>query len=329
MTFGGGCGNRGSYAQQWYPAQDNQAAAGIVMIRTGRHTAGIDAAMLPGATIAGQVTSGGKPARGVCVTAVDRFDLGLQLGDLGGDVITGRKGDYSIANLAPDDYAVAFFGGCGIGTGDAAQQWYPGQPTYATAGLVNAQAGEPVHGINASVTPGGFISGNVTDASGSPLQFSCVYARNSKTGFAGGNDTIGFNGGYTIFGLAPGRYVVEAQDCSGGNLANDRYKSLVSVRAGHNTSNINLELRPGGSITGEITIRGTRAPARGVCVDANNTDPLGGGFAVTGRDGRYRVTGLSAGSYRITVVTAYGCESKGEFLSPARLPAGYVSPRTA
>jgi hypothetical protein len=320
LVFGGGCGNRGSYAPQWYPGQDNQAAAATVMIRAGRDTAGIDAAMLPGATIAGQVTGGGKPARGVCVTAVNRFELGLQLGDLGGDVITGKSGDYSIANLAPDDYAVAYFGGCGIGTGDAAQQWYPGQPTFATAALLSAQAGETVHGINAAVVPGGSISGSVTDSSGNPLQFSCVYAVNSRTGVAGGNDTVGFNGQYTIFGLAAGRYTVEAQNCSGENLANARYKSLVSVRAGHATRNVDLALPRGGSITGKITIRGTRAPARGVCVVARNADPLGSGFAATGREGRYRIVGLSAGSYRIAVVPVYGCGSGGEFLAPASLP---------
>ncbi len=321
MAFGGGCGSGGSYAPQWYPGQDNQAAARTVLIKAGRDTAGIDAAMLPGATIAGQVTTrGGKPAKGVCVTTVDRFYLGLQLGDLGGQVITGKSGDYSIANLTPDDYAVAFFGGCGIGTSDAAQQWYPGQRTYATAGLVSAQAGETADGVNATVTPGGSISGEVTDSSGNALQFSCVYALNTRTGLAGGNDTFGFNGGYTIFGLAPGRYVVEAQNCSGGNLANDRYKSLVTVRAGHSTRNVNLVLRRGGSITGKITIRGTKAPARGVCVLADSADPLGGGSAVTGRDGRYRIAGLAAGSYRITVVTGYSCESRGESLALAPLP---------
>jgi Carboxypeptidase regulatory-like domain len=320
MAFGGGCGNGGSYAPQWYPGQDNPAAARTVTIRAGRDTAGVDAAMLPGATIAGQVTAGGKPARGVCVSAVGRYYLGLPLGDLGGQVITGKSGRYSIANLAPDDYAVAFFGGCGIGTGDAAQQWYPGQPTYATAGLVSAQAGETLDGISAAVTRGGLISGNVTDSSGSPVaQFSCVYALNRRTGLAGGNDTFGFGGGYTIFGLAPGRYIVEAQNCGGGNLGDVRYRSLVTVRAGHDTPNINLALPRAGSITGKITIRGTRAPARGVCVVASNADPLGGGTAVTSRDGQYRITGLSAGSYRMAVVTADGCESSGESLAPARL----------
>jgi len=254
------------------------------------------------------------------VTAVNRFELGLPLGDIGGDVITGRSGVYSIANLAPDDYAMAFFGGCGIGAGNAAPQWYPRQPTDVTAGLVSAQAGVTVKSINAAVIPGGTISGNVTDSSGKQVQFSCVSALNTRTGLAGGNDTVAFEGGYTIFGLAPGRYVVEAQNCTGGNLANARYKSLVSVRAGHATRNINLALPKGGSITGKITIRGTRAPARGVCVVARNADPLGTGFAATGRDGRYRMVGLRAGSYRIAVVTAFGCESRGELLAPASLP---------
>jgi hypothetical protein len=331
VSFFGGCNNPGSYAPQWYPAQDNQAAGATVTVREGRDTAGINAAMLPGATIAGHVTGpGGKSLAGVCVAVVPRVELGLLLGDIGAQFITGGSGDYSLGNLAPGDYAVAFYGGCADGTSDAAQQWYPRQPTYATAGLVDAQAGMTVPGINGEVSAGGTISGFVTDTSGTQLPLACVYAVNATTGWPGSNDETA--SGYNIAGLAPGRYLVEAVSCLfGTNLASARYKSLVTVKAGRDTRLPDLVEPPGGSITGRITTLPSHAPARGVCVTASNAFPVSPGPGVTGNDGRYTITGLATGSYKITVSTTDGCEAGGESLAPASLPgrvhvtAGHVT----
>jgi hypothetical protein len=324
VEFSGGCGNKGSYAPQWYPGQDNVAGGQTLTVKAGQDITGIDAAMLPGATISGQVTTpAGHPASGVCVSIVGRLDIyfGFELDDLGIQAITGKSGSYTVANLAADDYAVAFVGGCETGGSHAAQQWYPGQPTDATAGLVSTEAGQAVQGINATVRPGGSVSGKVTAPSGKPAQFACVYALSTKTGLAGGNDTLGFDGQYAISGLAPGRYFVEVENCSlNTNVANQRYRSPVTVRANHGTRNINFALRRGGSITGRITVQGTGKPAGGVCVVASNSDPLGGGSAVTTRTGRYRISSLGTGSYRVAVMTTYGCEPSGQLLTPAGQP---------
>src|SRR5260370_41955771 len=120
-----------------------------------------------------------------------------------------------------------------MSTGAGAKVWYRRQATYATAGLVSAQAGVTVKGINAAVIPGGTISGRVTESSGRQVQFSCVYALNTRTGLAGGNDTVGFDGRYTIFGLAPRRFVVEAQGFTVRNLPQARDRAPVSLRVRH------------------------------------------------------------------------------------------------
>src|SRR5262249_9075516 len=68
IGFGGGCGSSRSFAPQWYKAQDNSAAADPVTITSGAVTAGIDAALRPGATITGHVTArDGRPLSQVCV----------------------------------------------------------------------------------------------------------------------------------------------------------------------------------------------------------------------------------------------------------------------
>jgi hypothetical protein len=321
MTFAGGCGSSGSYAPQWYPNQPNQASAGNVTITAGHETENVNAAMQPGATISGRTTwRTGKPAGGVCVAVVPPGFIGLQLGDIGAEVVTGSAGRYTIANLEPGDYAMAFYGGCAVNAGLAGQQWYPDQPTDETAAVINARAGQPVSGIDASVARGGMISGTVTGPTGQPIQFACVTAVNSRTGLAGGNDNIAVDGNYNVAGLAPGHYSVVVTDCTGGALADGQYPHLVTVRPGHNTGLVNLVMPRGGVITGRITVRGSKAPARGVCVSARTANPLLGGVSATGPQGRYRIIGLNSGRYRITVTTTGGCQEDHENLASATLP---------
>ncbi len=322
VTFIGGCGNKGSYAPQWYLDEDNEATAATVVVKAGHDTTGIDAALLPGATITGRVTAtSGKGLGGVCVSATPSFG---EL-DFGAYAVTAGDGAYSIANLAADDYTISFSGGCSSYTQDLGQQWYRGQPTGATADLVSARAGATVSGIDGTVAKGGSISGKVTDRAGRPAPIACIFAANTRTGSAGGAGVLSLNlgggGGYEIDGLAPGRYVVTASDCDlGGTLAPGRYKSVVTVRAGHNAADINIVLPPGGTIAGIILIRGTAKPAVGVCVTANNGNPLtGSATTVTGTSGRYSLTGLDAGSYRVTIATS-DCEGASENLAPASLP---------
>ncbi len=320
VTFSGGCGNQGSYAPQWYSGLDNAATAATVVVRAGHDTPGINAAMLPGGTITGRVTApAGKGLGGVCVAATPSY---AEL-DFGASAVTAGDGAYSIANLAADDYTINFAGGCASYTEGLGQQWYRGQPTQATAGLVSVRAGETVSGIDGSVTAGGSISGKVANRAGRPVPIACVFATDTRTGSTGGVLTIniGEPTSYEIDGLAPGKYIVYATDClDGAALAPGRYKTLVTVRAKHNTGGINIVLPPGGTIAGRITVRGTGKPAVDVCVAVSNGNPLTGpSVAVTGSGGRYRVTGLGVGSYRVTVDTS-DCEETAENLAPATRP---------
>jgi len=103
------------------------------------------------------------------------------------------------------------------------------------------------------------------------------------------------------------------------------------VRPWHTTGGINLVLSGGGSIAGRITIKGTRSPARGVCVVAVSAKQQDGGSAVTGQSGYYRISALNTGLYHISVQTSEGCEQGTENLAPAglrttvRVTAGHVT----
>jgi hypothetical protein len=308
-----GCQNRGSYAPQYYHGQVAEEAARTVIVRTGHDTAGIDASMLPGATISGVVTgTNGQPARNVCVSAAPQDELGYPLGNFGADATTSAAGAYTVANLAPGLYGVVFSGGCDFANNVAAQQWFKGQPGSGTAGLISAPAGVPVAGVDAVVARGGSIQGTVTEPSGTPVAFACVTAISQATGAAGEAQAFAFNGQYTLPGLAAGKYTIEAASCQTGNLADATYRGLVTVRAGHTKTHVNLKLPVGGILTGKVTVAATGAAARGVCVAAEPVNTAArargyGGFAGTGANGQYRMVGLNTGRYIISVLTTEYC----------------------
>jgi hypothetical protein len=305
VSFAGGCGSSGSYTPQFYDDQVTQEAARPIVISAGHVTSGINAAMRPGATIAGRVVnSAGRPVPGVCV--------GIVPADLVADGFfpfavstTNSSGSYAVANLAPGDYAAAFVSGCAGPSNAAALQWFKGQPTEETAGLIDARAGRPATGIDAVVSPGGSISGTVTSTQREGPDFlSCVTATNRQTGQT--SQFIPTNDGFTISGLVPGTYTVIASDCVGANLAQSVYPRPVTVRAGLTTGKIVLKLVPGGVVTGRITAAGSGRPVPNACVVARAASgaaaSLGiGSDAVTSRSGTYKIVGLRSGSYRVAV----------------------------
>lgn len=304
VAFSGGCGNKGSYAPQLYDNQVAQEAARQLIITAGHVTSGIDAAMLPGATIAGRVTnSAGRPVGGVCVAMEPPDQPGFLIG---ADTWTNSSGSYVETNLPPGDFDVAFFSGC-LGPSNAAVlQWFKGQRTEEAAGMINARAGSEVSGIDAVVSRGAAIAGTVTSTAGHAVNFDCVTAINRLTGQRSGIQSLIGGGFYTISSLAPGSYTVIASACAGDNLAQSVYPRPVTVRAGLTTSKIALRLPPGGAVTGRITTAAGGRPVSGACVRAILVSAAAASLGIgsstrTGRSGTYKVVGLRTGSYRITL----------------------------
>ena len=164
---------------------------------------------------------------------------------------TGPNGSYTITDLPTGSYRLVFRG---CSAGDYQTATITG--IQATAGQTTTQ--------NASLAPGGAISGHVTDSGANPLAGICVSASPPSPGGQGGSTSTDSSGAYTISGLAPGSLQARVLGVLGGNYAPDTI-SGVQVSVGQTTTE-DISLTAGAIISGQVTDT-TANPLAGVCVD--------------------------------------------------------------
>ncbi|HET6809621.1 MAG TPA: carboxypeptidase-like regulatory domain-containing protein [Acidimicrobiales bacterium] len=323
VAFSNGCGDSGSYLPQWYKGASTSSSATQVSVAAGQTTSGIDAAMVPGATIAGTVTDNASPPHAlaqICVSATPTAGSG----GAPGYATSAPDGSYSITGLAAGSYDVEFYD-CG-GPRRYLNQWYQGASTQAAATAVTVTSGQTRSGIDAAMVLGGTISGTVTDGSSPPSSLAgiCVYAESTQSGGAGGFASTKSDGTYTVSGLPSGTYAVQFTDCAPQpryltqwyqGASSSSAATPVSVTDGQTTAGIDAAMVLGGVISGTVT--DTSSPAQdlaGMCVSVTPTSGSGrGGFATTASDGTYSVTGLATGSYDVEFYG--GCPNRGNYLA--------------
>ena len=248
-----------NYVSQYYNTTSagslTQSGATAVAVSAATTASGINAVMAAGGSISGAVTdASGAPLANMCVYAFSTAG-GF------GYTTSATNGTYVISGLAADSYDVQFTD-CGSTSADYVSQYYnatsAGSPTQSGATAVAVSAGTTASGINATLAPGGAISGTVTDASGAPLANICVYAFTSAGNFAG-NSTSAADGSYTISGLAAGNVVVQFTNCGNAalNYADQFYLAQssfgtanpVTVVVGQTTPSIDASLLTSQTIT--------------------------------------------------------------------------------
>ena len=313
VQFSGGCGNSGSYATQFYKDQTNGAAGDSVPLIPGQTTAGINAVMQPGGTITGVVTDNtGHKLSNVCINLASQTQAQNDLFFFGGSFTFTKNGVFTARNLDPGLYAVDY--GCGFGDGKLAEQWFMSQPDAGSAELVSAAPAAIATNINATLPLGGTVTGTVRDHAGKPLPRICVLAIPAGSRyprlaffFGPGTSVTGLNGRYRMGDLAPGRYDLQFRGCGRNSYGSQWYRGRateqastpVTVGPGVKTSGINAVMAAGGSISGVVVSRPHR-PLASICVTAQDIATESTGSAVTGRTGRYVITGLSTGAYQVT-----------------------------
>src|SRR5260221_5381993 len=304
VNFSGGCGNRGSYAPQYYNGQSSWAAADRVVLAVGQHAAGIDASMQPGGTIIGTISDrAGTKLGGICALATSAQDAGI-LGKRPDGVVsfglpfisdvaaTERSGGYRMANLAPGSYEVSFGSGCGRPRAAYADQWFAPQGGNKPA-LLSVRPGLVTSGISARLRPGATITGTIRNASGKPVAGIC------PAGFPlSGQPPLSIfflstrsatNGRYRIPRLANGRYAVFFSPCDVLRYAVSWYAGSgssatarpVAVTDGRTTGGLNQTLVIGQAVSGTIRSGVSRAPVRSACVVAVDSGGLAFAFSFT------------------------------------------------
>lgn len=208
-------------------------------------------------------------------------------------------GEYTIVGLPSGSYKVSFETPYESSL-NYLSQYYDNQSSFSAASPVAVTAPNLVANINGSLHAGGEISGRITAAvGGAALKEVEVCATLGET-FQNCATTNGA-GEYTIVGLPSGSYTVSALNegffASEGNYA-PQSQGGVAVTAPNMTSNVNLQLQPGGQISGKVTESGSN-PVAGVLVCA-----FGETFSCsfTDHNGEYVVSGLPSGSYKIVFI---------------------------
>lgn len=336
VEFNTGCGARGNWAPQFYPDQPNPNDAGVVAVGRGERVTGIDATMRRGATITGRVTSAaGRPLSKICVdvgSVGDAYfsdELGFPFGT---QVQTGRDGRYRVSQLPAGRYAVLYSACHGTGYAD---RWFGGRPGAPDGDTVDVGPGATAAGIGEVLAPGGAISGTARTSAGRPVADDCEIATNLRTGQQRYGGVFAQGARYRIGGLPVGRYRVEFYDCAGGpgyqiqwfrGRGSPRSATAVRVTAGRTTRPVDAGLLRGGAIAGRVTARASGGPLRNMCVEADSRSGTYFGFGFTGKDGRYRVTGLNTGTYHLQISNCGG-SADGAGVQLART-IRVIAPRT-
>ncbi len=323
VSFTGGCGNAGSFAPQFYNGQASPLTAGSVKVAAGVHVAGIDAAMAPGGTITGQVTStSGKKLSGICVLAAPAANqlaaglLGQALNDIGlllGSGAVAHSGAYHLANLQPGNYSISFSSGCGRAGAGFGAQWFSPQGGDRQS-LVFAGT-RPVHGVDAKLAAEGSISGVIRNSAGKAVRGVCAVS----VGLAGEPESLEVLGGdnpssvsnkhgaYRLTGLAAGKYAIEFSPCGASRYAVGWYKQAaseaaahpVTVRTGRTVTGIDQTMTSGSAISGQITSAATRKSLRRICVLAFDSDGNLVNEISQTQSGHYSIPHLAPDSYSV------------------------------
>ena len=325
-----GCGPS-PYADQQFSGVGFGARPDLISAAAGKITSGADAALSLAGKIRGVVSDrAGLGIRNVCVIATDP-----RTGTTA-ESSSGSQGTYALTGLPAGRYQVEFSASCGgiIFFGQAspnyANQWYKDHATESAADKVLVRAGQTTPNIDAALTAGGTISGQVTyKANQRPVSFVCVFAFTPGAVSIGGALTDR-RGRYSIDGLGTGSYTLEFDPCIGGTaLAGQVRAGQVHVVAGRAVHSANEQLGLGGSISGTTSaIRpGGSRPAPGTCIDVL---PLGrnasGSIAFSGLGGSFTATNLAPGQYELLAGDP-SCSSDAPSLSvrvsgPVQVTAG-------
>ena len=273
-----------------------------VTAKAGHIRTGVNAYLHLGGGISGVIRGPNGAPADPCVTVVDNNE------DF---TIADARGRYLIDGVPPGKYAVFFDSGCDS-SGSLAPQWYNNKPDDGSANLVTFTAGKIDH-INATLHPGGTLTGVLRSPAGKPIVGDCVdlLSPQAVTGLADptGDDMTDDNGRYFMNDLPPGVYQLSFGCGYVYRFPSQWFRSKPDSSSANYlaidpgvTTTVDQTVGLAGIIKGKVTDKAGR-PIPSICVNVANArdgqfvTPIDSG-AVTNH-GRYQVGQLAPGRYLV------------------------------
>ena len=253
-----------NYITEWYNDKSSFANADAVFVTNGQTTGNIHAKLALGGSISGNVTNGLRaPMENVLVSVYE----GSQ--NLIRSAYTNEFGDYTIQRLSTGSYQVKFE----TTSQNYITEWYNDKASFVSADPVSVTQGSTTSNIDAQLTDGGTISGNVTNKIATALKNVevSIYDLAENLVKLVYTDSVG---NYNAEGMPTGNYKVKF---SFQNYTTEWYNdkdsftsaSGISVTQGSTTTGINAELGMIGAITVEVT-----KPNGGEVIQSGTTDQI-------------------------------------------------------
>jgi Carboxypeptidase regulatory-like domain len=254
--------------------------------------------------------AGGGSISGTVTDAVTKLPIkGLEVcanpenGTLGGCARTGADGDYTIADLHADSYAV-YFVGEPLGY---EQQEYHGE-LGRPASFVEVGTGS-VTGIDFEMHPWGRIEGTVRKrANGNPVEGIRVCAFKVGNALDYSCDRSAADGTYQLKGVTPGEYVIEFLT-NWTTVSTQFYPAkdfgaeaeALDVELSQVLTGIDAELNPASRLEGTVrrATGGATIPGLEVCAGSVSWGPL---CTHSTADGAYALVALPPGQYLVEFV---------------------------
>ncbi len=304
-------GSSTNHNSEYYNDKPDLNSADALSVSAGVVTSGVDASLLVGGSITGNVRNeSGQP--------LSSYIEIYACGDTQNNCIylantyTDSSGNYSFQGLSTGNYRLFFQASY------YASSYYDGKPDRETADVVAVTQGEESAGIDAVLNAGGSISGTITDEAGQPLSNANVSACRLSS-ITGQCDYVNWatadaNGNYTVSRLMEGQYKVRF---SASNFVSEYYNDKtdlasadnLSVTTGNTTTGINAALAKGSTISGRVTDAAGQ-PLQDIIISIYKQDSYGSWIysdqsAWTNSNGYYSVTGLAGGYYKVGFNTVF------------------------
>jgi len=258
------------WAKQWYNGQEQVQDADSVSISAGGIITGIDFTLQPGGQITGTVYADDG------TTPLENVNVDLDQGWFG--TCTDSNGHFVIDAVPYGDQVVVAGRGWNWCLNEQSiymGEYYSETNIYDNATLVTVNGGDDIaENINFTMEEGGVITGRVTAAvGGAPFEDLSVWADEYYNNNFGYHTRTDPNGYYTLTGLVAADYMI--QSAAPYPYAKQWYDhqehgqqaDQIAVSLGATVTGIDLELEPGGMITGYVYDAGGSNPLENINVD--------------------------------------------------------------